>query len=194
MAFRPLLPTTVRWRPLEGDGLEHLTIAPINTAAGAAIRACGTIIGGRGGSPYGVFYRIDCTADWTVLSFAVETTDGRRLALFSDGKGHWQTEDGLALPQFDGCIDIDLYGSPFTNSLPIRRLEMTPEDGTVKLSMLYIPFDSFEPVRDGQRYTCITPEKLYRYAAEDRVFTVDLPVDADGLVIDYPIYFRRVDL
>lgn len=71
---------------------------------------------------------------------------------------------------------------------------MTPEDGTVKLSMLYIPFDSFEPVRDGQRYTCITPEKLYRYAAEDRIFTVDLPVDADGLVIDYPIYFRRVDL
>ena len=98
----------------------------------------------------------------------------------------------MALPQFDGCVDIDLYGSPFTNSLPIRRLEMTPQDGTAKLSMLYIPFDTFEPVRDGQHYTCIVPGKLYRYAAEDRDFTVDLPVDEDGLVIDYPIYFRRV--
>jgi hypothetical protein len=99
-----------------------------------------------------------------------------------------------ALPQFDGCVDIDLYGSPFTNSLPIRRLELKPEAGTAKLSMLYIPFDSFVPVRDDQRYTCITPEKLYRYAAEDRAFTVDLPVDADGLVIDYPTYFKRVDV
>lgn len=193
--FRPLLPTTVRWRPIEGDGLEHVTVAPINdTATGATIRASGVIIGGRGGSPYGVFYRIDCAANWAVLSFSVETTEGRRLALLSDGEGHWRTEDGLSLPQFDGCIDIDLYGSPFTNSLPIRRLELTPEDGTAKLSMLYIPFDSFEPVRDGQYYTCIVPGALYRYAAEDRAFTVDLPVDADGLVIDYPIYFKRVDL
>jgi hypothetical protein len=36
---------------MEGDGLEHLTIAHIDTATGAAIRACGTIIGGRGDSP-----------------------------------------------------------------------------------------------------------------------------------------------
>ncbi|MBB6483902.1 putative glycolipid-binding domain-containing protein [Rhizobium lusitanum] len=194
MAFLPLLPTTVRWRPMEGDGLEHLTIAPIDNAGGAAIRAAGIIIGGRGGTPYGVSYRIDCTAGWAVLSFSVETTDGRRLALISDGQGHWRTEDGKALPQFDGCIDIDLYGSPFTNSLPIRRLELAPQDGTAKLSMLYIPYDRFEPVRDHQNYTCIVPEALYRYAAEDRDFTVDLPVDADGLVIDYPIYFRRVHL
>ncbi|NEI70191.1 transcriptional regulator [Rhizobium lusitanum] len=194
MAFRPLLPTTVRWRPMEGDGLEHLTIAPIDNAGGAAIRAAGIIVGARGGTPYGVSYRIDCTAGWAVLSFSVETTDGRRLALMSDGKGHWRSEDGTSLPQFVGCIDIDLYGSPFTNSLPIRRLEPKPEDGTARLSMLYIPFDTFEPVRDGQHYTCIVPEKLYRYAAEDRDFTVDLPVDDDGLVIDYPIYFKRAAL
>lgn len=191
MAFRPLLPTTVRWRPMEGDGLEHLTIAPIHNAGAAAIRAAGIIIGGRGGTPYGVTYRIDCTVDWAVIAFSVDTTDGRRLALTSDGNGHWCREDGSPLPQFDGCIDIDLYGSPFTNSLPIRRLELTPESGTARLSMLYIPFDTFEPVRDGQLYTCIVPGKLYRYAAEDRDFTVDLPVDDDGLVIDYPIYFRR---
>jgi len=179
---------------MEGDGLEHLTVAPIPNAGAAAIRAAGIIIGGRGGTPYGVSYRIDCSAGWAVLSFSVETTDGRRLALLSDGKGHWRTEDGEPLPQFDGCIDIDLYGSPFTNSLPIRRLEMAPESGTARLSMLYIPFDTFEPVRDGQHYACIVPEKLYRYAAEDRDFTVDLPVDEDGLVIDYPIYFKRVDV
>ena len=189
MAFRPLLPTTVRWRPLEGDGLEHLTIAPINTAAGAAIRACGTIIGGRGGSPYGVFYRIDCATDWAVLSFSIETTDGRRLALLSDGKGHWQTEDGLALPQFDGCIDIDLYGSPFTNSLPIRRLQLAP-DRPVAIQAAYLRLPDLTVEAVAQDYTRLSPTR-FRYRGLTSGFTAELTVDAEGLVVDYPPIWRR---
>ncbi len=54
------------------------------------------------------------------------------------------------------------------------------------------PFDSFEPTVDGQHYTCLKDGKLYRYEAEDRSFTADLPVDADGLVIDYPTLFQRL--
>ena len=48
-----------------------------------------------------------------------------------------------------------------------------------------------------QRYTCLERDAdggLYRY--EDRGtfrgFTADLPVDADGLVLDYPGIFRRL--
>jgi hypothetical protein len=66
--FRPLRQTHARWRPLEGEGLEHLTIGPIETSSGATIRAGGTVIGDRGGKPYGVRYRIDCLPDWSVLS------------------------------------------------------------------------------------------------------------------------------
>jgi hypothetical protein len=192
--FRPLLQTTARWRPLAGDGLEHVTITPLNTAAGTIIRASSVIIGGRGGRPYGVFYRIDCASDWTVLSFSIETTDGVGVALVSDGAGHWHTESGTHLVPFDGCIDIDLAGTPFTNTLPIRRLDLTPSSGTASLSMLYIPFDTFEPRRDNQRYTCISPQKLYRYEAQDRSFAADLPVDEDGLVLDYPTLFCRLSI
>ena len=99
---------------------------------------------------------------------------------------------GDALPEFDGCIDIDLAGTPFTNTLPIRRLGLTPESGTVPLDMLYVPFDSFRPLRDQQRYTCIEEGRRYRYEAADRTFTAELPVDEDGLVTDYPTLFRRL--
>jgi hypothetical protein len=177
---------------LAGDGLEHLTIAPLNTAAGAIIRASSVVVGNRGGRSYGVFYRIDCAADWTVLSFSIETTDGRGLSLIADGAGHWHTEGGRHLAAFDGCVDIDLAGTPFTNTLPIRRLALTPASGMASLAMLYVPFDTFEPRRDDQRYTCITPQKLYRYEARDRSFAADLPVDEDGLVLDYPTLFRRL--
>ncbi|MDQ0321790.1 hypothetical protein QO002_003928 [Pararhizobium capsulatum DSM 1112] len=186
--FRALSPTTARWRPLDGEGLEHLSLGP----HADGIRASSVLIGERGRRPYGVHYIIDCNAHWAVLSFRVETTDGRRLALTSDGNGHWRNEADVPLPLFDGCIDIDLAGTPFTNTLPIRRLALKPQHGTAKLDMLYVPFDTFEPLRDAQHYTCLDEEKLYRYEAEDRSFTAELPVDADGLVTDYPTLFKRL--
>ncbi|WP_112807405.1 putative glycolipid-binding domain-containing protein [Ensifer sp.] len=188
--FRALSQTTVRWRPLEGEGLEHLTLTA--TADGAVIRAVGVLIGNRGGAPYGARYRIDCDAGWQVRKLMVDTTDGRSLHLRSDHPGRWATAAGAALPEFDGCIDIDLAGTPFTNTLPIRRLTLDRQAGTVKLNMLYVPFDTFEPVVDGQHYTCLEDFRLYRYEAEDRSFAADLPVDEDGLVIDYPTLFQRL--
>lgn len=188
--FRPLRERTVRWRPLSGEGLEHLTLAP---AAGAdAIVARSTVIGDRGGIPYGVTYEIRCDAGWHVRSFRIDTTDGRRLSLKAAAPGRWTSETGAPLPAFDGCIDIDLAGTPFTNTLPIRRLGLGPADATATLRMLYIPFDSFEPQVDGQRYTCLEPGRLYRYEAGDRSFAADLPLDEDGLVTDYPTLFKRL--
>lgn len=186
--FRPLPLKTVRWRPLEGEGLEHLTIGPSE----AGIRASSVLVGERGGRPYGVRYTIDCNAAWTVMSFNIDTTDGQRLSLASNGKGHWRDAEGTHLSAFDGCIDIDLAGTPFTNTLPIRRLGLKPADGTAKLTMLYVPFDTFEPFPDGQNYTYLEEGRLYRYEAEDRSFAADLPVDEDGLVMDYPTLFKRL--
>jgi hypothetical protein len=193
--FRTLSPTTARWRPLDGEGIEHLSLHPLAAETGPqadGIRAASVLIGERGGRRYGVRYTIDCSAHWAVLSFSIETTDGMRLALSSDGNGHWRSEAGVPLSLFDGCIDIDLAGTAFTNSLPIRRLALKPQDGTVKLSMLYVPFDTFEPLRDEQRYTCIAEDKHYLYESGDRSFKAELPVDGDGLVMDYPTLFKRL--
>ncbi|WEX89238.1 putative glycolipid-binding domain-containing protein [Sinorhizobium garamanticum] len=190
--FRALSSTTVRWRPLEGEGLEHLCLRALEATAGAAIRAESVVIGERGGRPYGLRYRIDCDAHWQVMSFLIETTDGKTLHLLSDRQGHWRDLNGVALPEFDGCIDIDLAGTPFTNTLPIRRLNLNRKAGTTKLKMLFVPFDTFEPTVDGQHYTCLENGKLYRFEAEDGSFTADLPVDENGLVIDYPTLFQRL--
>ncbi len=57
-----------------------------------------------------------------------------------------------------------------------------------------IPLDSIGPA--AQRYTCLKPlgpdGGLYRYEGRFRGFSAELPVDSDGLVIDYPETFRRI--
>jgi hypothetical protein len=187
--FRPLAPVAARWRFEEGNGLEHLNLKP----SGDRIVADAVIIGDRGGIAYGVRYQIVCDMSWATVALDIETTDGRGLHLLSDGRGSWSDVQGGKRPEFDGCIDVDLAGSPFTNTLPIRRLDLAPEHGAVELRMLYVPFGTFEPAIDEQRYRCLKPG-LYRYEAVDRSFAADLSVDADGLVIDYPTLFHRVPL
>jgi hypothetical protein len=188
-SFRALDTRSVRWRPAQGGGLEHLTIRSVN----GAIVARSVVIGARGGAPYGVSYTIVCDSDWRVRVLDLKTTDDRRLHLSSDGSGHWSDHDGQSLPVFDGCIDIDLAGTPFTNTLPIRRLDLDTDRGDVKLSMVYVPFDTFSPKIDGQCYRCLQSGRLFRYQALDRSFATDLSVDDDGLVIDYPTLFERVE-
>jgi hypothetical protein len=61
----------------------------------------------------------------------------------------------------------------------------------VELRMFYVPFDSFRPFVDEQRYRCVRPFH-YRYEAVDGSFGDDIAVDADGLVTEYPKLFRRV--
>ncbi len=187
--FQPIRARDMRWRSIDGDGLEHASLRP---RPDGGVDLSGVVIGARGGRPYGVSYAIACDAGWRVRHLRLTVTDGRALALTSDGHGHWADAAGSPLPALSGCVDVDLAGTPLTNSLPIRRLNLVPDHGTADLTMVYIPFDSFEPVVDGQRYTSLVAGKLYRYQAADRSFTADLPVDPDGIVLDYPTLFKRL--
>jgi len=185
--FRALKSKTVRWRPVKGSGLEHLEVRSEKNA----IVARSVVIGEYEGKPFGVRYVVTCDRRWVVRSLAIATSDGRNIGFTSDGRGHWR-DAKRRRPEFDGCIDVDLAGSPFTNTLPIRRLGLDVRHGPTEFAMLWFPFDTFEPFVDGQRYTCLQSRRLYRFEAVDGSFSADLPVDEDGFVLDYPTLFKRV--
>lgn len=183
----PARPREVRWRPVDGDGLEHLTIG----LEGREVVARGVVIGERGGQSYGVDYTVVCDEGWVVRSLDLATTSGIALSIRSDGVGAWRNHDGRPLAEFEGCHDVDLAGSAFTNTLPIRRIDWPSHRQGAEIGVVYVPFDTFVPVLDWQRYTCLEDGQLFRYEAVDRSFSADLPVDEDGLVLDYPTLFRR---
>lgn len=149
------------------------------------------------GEPYRVRYRIDGDDSWCVRR-AVIMLAGRggehRLALDSDGAGHWRTAAGEVLAGLDGCVDIDLSSTPATNTLPIRRLGLAQgEDAS--FDVVYVALPALEPVACTQRYERLAAqadEVRYRYTSGS--FSVVLAVDADGLVGDYPGYWRRIAL
>jgi hypothetical protein len=181
------------WSSLQGPGLEQLRLRfdPVENVAH------GLVMGIEEGEPFRLHYKIKWGGDWRVRKLALEahTMKGlRERILKSDGRGHWRDEQGEVLPELDGCIDIDISVTPFTNTFPVRRLDLKPNQSS-EIRVLYVaaPGLAVKPVT--QRYTC-----RERTAGRHRVtyegfpsgFSADLELDADGLVLDYPELFRRV--
>ncbi len=184
--FPPLTRLTARWVALEGDGSEHLTLEKID----GRITATGVVTGRADREAFGAWYRLALDSSWQVKQLAVHLTDSRWFIATSRRPGRWLDADGHPLPRFDGCVDVDLACTPFTNTLPIRRLDWQPGEAR-DLDMLYVDFATLEPRRDRQRYTCLAPGR-FRYDGLDSAFTADIAIDNHGLVTDYPGLFKRL--
>ncbi|HYG14457.1 MAG TPA: putative glycolipid-binding domain-containing protein [Bacteroidia bacterium] len=114
------------------------------------------------------------------------TTDTLRLE--SEGKGNWLL-NGLAAPQFDGCMDIDVPLTPFTNTLPIRKLNL--HDGqSQEIQVIYCDLLNRTTGCVRQQYTRLSATR-YHYQNVPNDFEATITVDEQGLVVDYPGLFVR---
>ena len=194
MSFTDEFSTTCRWQHLtdagDANGIEHLHV---NSCENNII-ASSMVVGGEPGKFFGIHYTIICAPDWSVRAFTIENTNGQSLQMNCDGEGNWFGSNGSALRQFAGAIDVDFSGTPFTNTLPIRRMTNPLAGKSQRYKMLYISFQTLEATIDRQQYTCIIPYRKYRYESLARSYNVELEVDAHGIVVDYPLLFRRENL
>lgn len=176
------------WAPWDTPGFEHLRLGPDPDGVAADAWLVRLLPGG----PLRLRYRVHCDPAWRCRALRVEIEGGGAppVDLRGDGRGRWTTAAGQPLPALDGCLDVDLNATPFTNTLPIRRLDLAP-GRTAELGVVYVRAPELSVARDAQRYTRLD-RRRWRYEAVDRTFTVELAVDEDGLVLDYPGAWRRL--
>ncbi|AOJ04506.1 MULTISPECIES: putative glycolipid-binding domain-containing protein [Burkholderia] len=177
----------VRWAPLEDDGIEHLAF---ERHAGGSI-AESVVVGRNEGRAYGLAYRVVCDERWRAKHVLIKMMGGGALELRGDGEGGWRNAAGEPLTGLDGCIDVDIAATPYTNTLPIRRLELA-RDERQTIDVVYVSIPDLALSRMRQAYRCVEPDRRYRYESVASGFTAVLEVDRDGLVIDYEMLFRRL--
>jgi len=188
----------VIWTDLtDGPGIEHLKL----TRDEEGFLADGIYVGRKSDtSPYRLHYLIRVNHAWQMQSARLHLMDGPNgsddLSLTVDENCDWRNEAGESLPALAGCHEVDIYTTPFTNSLPIRRLGLAAGE-SAEISVCYIDAPNLEPRPVRQRYHCIRPfgeeTGLYRYEALFRAGSaVDIEVDSDGMAIDYSGGFNRV--
>jgi hypothetical protein len=180
----------VIWRSDDGIGAEYLFLEEdaSGIVADSVVLATSDVVPSR------THYRATLDTGWRIreLSIMVENAgqESRSLQLQSDGEGHWRNAAGTPLPDLDGCLDIDISATPFTNTLPIRRLALQPgQVESIRVLYIHVPTLEIEPW--DQRYTGLAPG-LVRYESLASGFQRDLTIDDDGLVVDYPDLFTRV--
>lgn len=174
------------WQTLYTPAIEHQRV----TLAGNW-QANGHIVGVLENTPFSYAYRVMLDAGWRVREVIINDLLAGREAihLFASGTGQWRAASGQPLAQFDGCIEIDFTATPFTNTLPICRLDW--EAGTVHdIAVVYITHPALALSAAKQTYTCLAKNERFRFKMGD--FEQVITVDADGFVTDYPELFRRV--
>jgi hypothetical protein len=178
----------VAWAPWSGPGHEHLVLREVPRGLTAHSTIEGVTSEGRSFS-LRYYLRTDSACRVREVELALLGTDAR-LTLRSDGAGRWTDEKGRPLPQLDNCIDVDISASPFTQTLPIRRLGFAP-DSSDDVNVVYLDVPALTARRVRQRYICLGPER-YLFESFETGDRAELHVDATGLVLDGVGLFRRL--
>ena len=171
----------VRWATWDGDHEEITTVLWENE---------GFTVSGVVGREQ-VQYVLRLSASWQVRQFILfRDMEEPDLWLATDGGGRWGEMNGAHRTELDGCYDIDLACTPFTNTLPIRRLPLL-EGHTAELPVVTVNVETLEVRSVVMRYTRIG-SRTWRSENTDTGATAEFEVDEHGVVVDYPDECRRV--
>lgn len=180
------------WSNQADAGLEHFYLRHGDDE----ITADGNVIGVEENVAFRIRYTINCDLKWQVRKVVVKSLDENEqtISFVSDGFGNWTNESGNPVPELKGCSDVDITATPFTNTLPIRRLSLSSGE-SAEIKVVYFTIPEMQVSVEPQRYTCLETSSSggkYKFESLDGGFTAVITVDADGLVEDYPALFKRV--
>jgi uncharacterized protein len=129
------------------------------------------------GRPFAVRYVIEVDERWHTRRAEVAGRPGGAVLLEADGEGRWLV-DGERAPRLDGCLDVDLEASAFTNAFPVAR-------GATDAPAAWVRAFDLSVERLEQSYRQIAERRFdYHSPADD--FHSELVFGEDGIVLDYP--------
>ena len=177
----------ILWQRLDAPGWEHLRLTGDNHGT----RADGLVISVEKDQVFRLRYHVRCDSQWRCLGAELELLDEPKTNLVLKKKpGYNWIRNGTQIAGTRDCIDIDIAATPFTNTLPIRRLGLRTGQAA-EISALYIQVPDFSASVVRQKYRCLRELNEYTYQGLDgREYRVH--ADAEGLVTDYEGIFKRV--
>lgn len=178
---------TIVWKSSYINTTEFTTIK-----SDSSIIVDGHITGEGFGKLFQVSYKLTIDLKWQIEAFHIELLSDSSFTLsFQKNKNNqWVNEKCEILSNFNECTDIDISLTPFTNTLPINRLNL-PEGSSKEINVIYIdlPTTQCKPVK--QRYTNLG-NGFYKYENLVSGFTSNIEVDENGFVLNYPGIWQRV--
>ena len=170
------------WSTWDGHHIETLRLTWDNEAWTAV---------GRVGKER-IEYVLRLAPTWHVRQFLLfRDLDDPDLWLAIDAQHRWGEINGSYRAELDGCADVELACTPFTATIPIRRLQLAVgEEATI--DVIDIDVETLATSRQPVRYHRLA-ERTYRRTAIPTGAVRQFDVDEFGLVVDEAERFRRTD-
>ncbi|CAB4867683.1 unannotated protein [freshwater metagenome] len=138
-----------------------------------------------------VQYVLRISPTWQVRQFLLfRDMDEPDLWVGTDGGGRWGEMNGAHRPELDGCVDIELACTPFTHTLPVRRLPLHVGHAA-DIVVAVVDVETLDIQAAQRRYTRLD---THHWRVEDtaNATVVEFDVDEFGLAGDYSTLFRRL--
>jgi hypothetical protein len=187
------LPATAAWRHLDARvGFEVLFLR--HEKDGYHFEGHSTAV--EDGEAWSINYQLTVDAGWTTRAAHIVGRSAlglNEVRLDRDGADAWRV-DGRRAPELDGCQDVDLEASAFTNALPVHRFGLAIGQQADAPAAYVRALDlRVEPLE--QSYTRLENDgehSRYDYVSPAFDFRAELVYDEFGLVLDYPGIAVRV--
>jgi hypothetical protein len=196
-----MFPRAILWTRTDVPGAEHVTFDDRRGLTARGVQVAVEPV------PYACRYELHTDEGWATARFEA-TAEGAgwlRTVRLERAAGRWRVttaEQGdldaalraaghrasAPLPGIEDvdsladAYDVDLYGSPLTNTLPLRRLG-TGGRGDFSITAAWVLLPSLAVVAAEQTYTVIGDNRV-RYASG--TFRSDLDLDEHQFVRNYP--------
>lgn len=175
-------PFAARWEPWEGTGAEELSVEWDNGGWTAQARS----------TRLDVTYVVRFSPTWQVRQFLLfRDAEEPDLWLATDGHARWGEMNGAHRTDLDGCTDLSIVGSPFSLTMPVRRLPLHVGD-RAEIHTAEIDTELLLVLPVHERYTRLG-ERRWRKETVTPGTATEWDVDEHGLPYDVDGSFRRLN-
>jgi uncharacterized protein len=196
------------WVGMDGLRLEAARVV----LGGRSMRASGSLVSAwqEGAEAYSASYSLATDETGVVQRLTVRTirAQGEQyISLTRSEEGIWLVDRvdhgvGTVRTQFAGALDVDLAFCTLFKALPVRRLGLhrppaqpdAPQQDLTQYDDLPVAFVSLPGLEVScvrQTYSTVAAGETTVVSVANDLFKVELTVDADGLVLEYPGLARR---
>lgn len=160
------------------------------------IRVEGHEVAVDAGEAWTVTFLVELDQGWRTRRAQMAVVDDageRTLLLEADGAGNW-LRDGTPSLELEGCLDVDIAATPFTNTFVIRRLGLSVGE-TAEIRAAWVGVPQLEVEALDQTYLRLHPRDghdRYEYRDSGSVQGWIIEVDRDGVATNYEGFARRI--
>lgn len=178
--------TPLSWKGLNDPTFEHCLVSRMPGAIVVQSKIEGTV----NNEQTIVEYRLELDTAWSLQSVQLSMTQPavRSIRLTHNKFGEWVDDQLKTWPQLDGCMEVDISLTPFTNTLPVKRLCFKPGESR-EIKVVYFDLPSFEISMKPQRYTYLG-DNVFRFESLDADYVNEITFNAAGFVQHYPDLFE----